>query len=92
MRGRPPEIERLGAAEGGGDGLQACDDVVELDAEAERERGGAERVVDVVEAGEGELDPAALQREGGGLDAVELDVGARRPCGCGRSWPQFGHL
>ena len=53
------EVERLGAAERGRDGLQAGDHVVELDAEAERQRGGAERVVDVVEAGERELDAAA---------------------------------
>ena len=39
--------------------LQAGDDVVELDAQRQRQRGGAERVVDVVEAGERQLDAAA---------------------------------
>ena len=57
--GAPVQVERLGAAERGRDRLQAGDDVVERDAEGQRQRGRAERVVDVVEAGQRELDLTA---------------------------------
>jgi hypothetical protein len=73
-RRRAAEVERLGAAEGGRDGLQPGHDVVERHAERQRERGGAEGVVDVVEAGERQLDPPPLQRERGRADPAQLDV------------------
>ena len=49
----------LEAAEGGREAAQAGGDLGERQAERERERRGAERVVDVVEAGQRELDPCA---------------------------------
>ena len=52
------DAQRLGAPEGGGDGVQAGVDVVERRAEGEREGGGAEGVVDVVEPGQGQRDRA----------------------------------
>ena len=50
------ELDGLGAAEGGGRRLQAGDDLGRRGAQRGRQRGGAERVVDVVEPGEGQRD------------------------------------
>ena len=54
------------------------DDRVEPVPQLEAQRRGPERVVDVVEAGERQLDPCrgavGVQREGGGADPAQLDV------------------
>ena len=55
-----PDLDALEAPESGAEPLQSCLDVVQRRAERERERGGGERVVDVVEPGHGEPDRPAL--------------------------------
>ena len=80
-RHRPaPDVDGLGAAEGGRHGLQPGDDGGQRGAEGQAERGRAERVVDVVEAGQRQLDPGAagrrLERERRGADPAQLH-GAR---------------
>src|SRR5207302_8252580 len=69
--------ERLGAAEGGPHPLEAGDDRLQPDSELEAQCGGAERVVDVVEAGEGEGDGRltgwGAQEEARRTRPIELD-------------------
>ena len=56
------ERDGLGAAERGGDPLKPGDDRRERDPERDGEGGGGERVVDVVEAGEGQRDAGGAGR------------------------------
>ena len=76
--GAPADLDRLGAAEGGRDGLEPADHDAQRHAEREAQGGGADGVVDVVEAGQRQLDARGpggrVEREGGGADAAQLDV------------------
>ena len=56
------------------------------------QRGGAERVVDVVEAGERELDAGAVEVERGASGCRAARRSWRSRSASGRSWPQFGQL
>ena len=97
------DAQRLGAPEGGGDGVQPGVDVVEGRPEGERESGGAEGVVDVVEAGQGERDRPRpgrrAQREARAAHSLEHDVvgrdlrvGTRRAAAVAVVAPQVAHV
>ncbi len=72
------DLDALEAAESGAEALEPCLDLVQRRAERDRERGGRDRVVDVVEAGQPQADAASRlardQIERHALQAVELDV------------------
>ena len=86
-RGRAAvELDRLRAPEGGLDRAEPGGDGRQLDAQRQAQGGGPERVVDVVEPGQRQLDAGRAlgraQREGGGADAAQLDrLGGHRGLG-----------
>ena len=77
--GLPVHLDRLDAAEDGGHPLEPGADQLQGDAGAQRRRDRRERVVDVVEAGEGELQLQLALRgadaQRGPRHAAQLDLG-----------------
>ncbi len=71
-----------------------ADDVLQRDVQRVGERRGGERVVDVVEAGQGQRDvglaSGGVQREARGPHAFQPHVGREDTVGAGRAWPQVG--
>ena len=93
-RGRAAaEVDRLRAPERGRDRGQAGGDVGQRDVEREAQRGRAERVVDVVEARERELDPVLpvrVRSVNAALRMPRSSTSRATTAGSGRAAPQLG--